>query len=124
MSRRVPGTGRALQLLALGHTAVGAIVYRSELAEIGRRRLLGSVGFRGDRSNAFWFLAISPVLWMAGRLLHRAEAAGDAEALRAASRTGLAVGTVGALAMPVSGFWSLIAIALRGLRVAARLRGG
>lgn len=122
--RRLPTTGRCLQLLALGHAAVGAVAYRRELRQIGRRGLLGSVGFRGDRSSAFWFLMPSPLLWGLGRLMHRAELAGDADAVRAASRTGLATAIVGAACMPVSGFWLLIGLTLRGLREAARLGRG
>lgn len=119
--RALPSNGRLLQVIALGHALVGALAYPRELREIGRRRLLGTVSFRGERSTAFWFISASPLLWMIGGLVHRVEQAGNAKALRSTSRTSLACGIVAAICMPVSGFWAWIAISLRGLRDAARL---
>lgn len=116
-----PSNGRLLQLLALAHTVVGAAFYRDELREIGRGGVAGAVPFRGPKATAFWFLVPSPLLWILARLLHRAEQAGDAEALRDASRVGLASAIVAIICLPVSGFWGWLAISLRGLRDARRM---
>lgn len=118
---RLPANGRLLQLVAVGHAAVGAALYRDELREIGRDRVVGAVPYRGPKATAFWFLMSSPLLWILARLQQRAEEAGDAEALRSASRTSLATALLAALCIPASGFWAWVAISLRGLRDARRM---
>jgi hypothetical protein len=79
------------------------------------------VPYRGAKATAFWFFVPAPLLWILGRLLSRAEEAGDEEALRSASRLGLVSGLVAGLCMPISGFWAWVAISLRGLRDARRM---
>jgi Family of unknown function (DUF6463) len=117
---RSPSSGRLYQAVALGHAAVGAAIYRRELAAIGRDGILAGVPYKGSKATAFWFLIPSPLLWMTGRLLERAERAGDVASLRSACRLGVAIGLLGVLCMPFSGFWGLLAISLRGLREARR----
>jgi hypothetical protein len=117
----LPSNGRLLQAVAVAHAAVGAAFYREELRQIGQDRVAGAIPYRGPKATAFWFLVPSPLLWILGRLLHRAEAAGDAEALRAASRVGLASSILTVACLPVSGFWAWVAISLRGLRDARRM---
>jgi hypothetical protein len=119
---RVPGSGRLLQLLALAHTAVGAVFYRAELRSIVREGVVAAVPNRGPKATAFWFLVPSPLVWIAGSLLSSAEAAGDEEALRTASRLGTISALVCIACMPVSGFWGWLIISLRGLRQARRMR--
>ncbi|HEY6780826.1 MAG TPA: DUF6463 family protein, partial [Thermoleophilaceae bacterium] len=117
---RLPGSGRLLQGLAIAHTAVGLAYYRTELRSIVRDGVVAAVPNRGPKSTAFWFLVPSPLVWIAGRLLTSAEAAGDAESLRAASRAGVVSATVCVACMPISGFWGWLLISLRGLRQARR----
>lgn len=119
--RHLPSNGRLLQVVALGHAAVGAVVYRAELEEIARDRVFGAIPYRGGKATAFWFLMPSPLLWILAGLLHRAEEAGDSKALRSASRFSLASAIVAVVCMPFSGFWAWVAISLRGLRDARRL---
>ncbi len=119
--RLLPGTGRLLQIIACGHVAVGSALYRKELREIGRDGILGAVPYRGPKATAFWFLFPSPLLWMLGRLLGRAEAAGDAEMLRSVSRLGVLCAPVAIACVPLSGFWGWLAVSLRGLREARRM---
>jgi hypothetical protein len=118
--RSLPGTGRLLQLLAIGHALVGAAVYRDEWRQIGRDGVLGAVPYRGPKATAFWFLAPSPLLWMVAGLLRRAERAGDAEAVQATSRMSALSALVAVALVPFSGFWVWLAISLRGLRDARR----
>lgn len=113
--------GRLLQAIAVGHAVVGATVYRRELRELARRGLLGTISVRGDGATAFWFLVPAPLLFEAGRLLERSEQVGDAAALGEASWLGLGLGLAGAACMPISGFWGLAAVSLRGLRRARLL---
>jgi hypothetical protein len=119
--RRLPGTGRLLQLIACGHVGVGSALYRRELREIGQEGILGAVPYRGPRATAFWFLVPSPLLWMLGRLLGRAEAAGDAEMLRSVSLLGVLCAPIAIACVPLSGFWGWLAVSLRGLREARRM---
>ncbi len=119
--RRLPGTGHLLQLIAGAHAAVGSALYRKELREIGRKGVLGAVPYRGPRATAFWFLFPSPLLWMLGRLVGRAEAAGDAEVLRSVSRFGVLCAPIAIACLPLSGFWGWLAVSLRGLREARRM---
>lgn len=117
----LPGTGRLLQLIACGHAGVGSAIYRKELREIGREGIVGAVPYRGPRATAFWFLVPSPLLWMLGRLLDRAEAAGDAEVMRSVSRFGVICAPIAIACVPLSGFWAWLAVSLRGLREARRM---
>jgi uncharacterized protein DUF6463 len=111
----LPGNGRLLEIMALAHTVVGLAVYRRELAAIRRDGMVAGVPFRGPKSTAFWFLVPSPLVWISGRLLTRAEAASDSNAIRAAHRVGLVSASVAVVCMPVSGFWGWLAISVRGL---------
>jgi hypothetical protein len=114
--------GRLLQGVAFAHTLVGAAFFRNELRQIGHDGIAGAVPRRGPKATAFWFLVPSPLLWILGGLLHRAEGTGDAEALRTASQLGLASALAAAICMPVSGFWAWVGISIRGLRDAGRMR--
>jgi hypothetical protein len=120
--RRLPDNGRLLQCVAVAHTAVGAAFYREELRAIARDGVVAAVPNRGPKSTAFWFLAASPILWIAGDLLSTAERAGDADALRRASGVGLVSAAACTACLPVSGFWAWVIISLRGLRQARAMR--
>jgi hypothetical protein len=116
----LPSDGRLLQLVGVGHTLVGAAIYRRELKAIGRDRVVAAVPYRGPKSTAFWFMVPSALIWIIGGLVNRAEQAGDAQALREAHGLSLASATLATACVPVSGFWAWIAISLRGLRAAWR----
>jgi Family of unknown function (DUF6463) len=117
-----PSNGRLLQLLAFAHALVGVVFFRRELRTIRRNGVARAIPMRGDEATAFWFLIPTPLLWIAGRLLDRAEAEGDARALREASGVGLASALLAALMLPVSGFWGWVAVSMRGLHDARRMR--
>jgi hypothetical protein len=107
--------GLLLKTLALAHAVVGLAFYRGELAAIRRDGVFAAVPYRGPRSTAFWFLVPSPLVWIVGSLIGRAEAAGDWDAVRRAHRTGLASAALAVACMPLSGFWGWLAISARGL---------
>src|SRR4051794_37727552 len=94
-------TGRALQAVAAGHAVWSALAYGSELAGIARSGVVDSVGdglFRREHSRdaraaAFWFLAPTPLLAVAGTLL---DATRDRRAARVTGATLLGVGVTGA----------------------------
>lgn len=118
---RLPGNGRLLQLVALAHAAVGSVFYSEELRTIASDGIAGAIPYRGPKATAFWFFLPSPLLWVLGGLMKRAEEAGDGQALREASRVSLASAIVAVICLPVSGFWAWLAISLRGLRDARRI---
>jgi hypothetical protein len=113
---RLISPGWWLQVIGVAHAGVGVVLHREPLAEIVRAKVIGSVPDRGDRATAFWFLAVAPLSWIAGRLLRSAEVAGDLPAQREAGAVLTAVGVAGAAVMPVSPFWSLIAVGLHAVR--------
>lgn len=108
MKRR--SAGHWLQVVSIGHGAIGAVIYRDVLADLAREKLLNSVPERGDRAAAFWFMAAAPALWMGGRLLRSAEEHKDVPAQRAAGTVLTAVGVTGTAAMPKSGFPALVGL--------------
>jgi hypothetical protein len=105
----VRGPGRWLQVVGLGHGAIGLWAYRDVLAGTAREvrqrgpaAIVGAVPDRGDRATAFWFLVAAPALWSVGRTLEP----GD----RAAGSVLAATGVVGTVLMPTSGFPALAAL--------------
>jgi uncharacterized protein DUF6463 len=108
--------GEWLQRIAVAHAVIGVVAYRAPLAEIARARFVATVPDRGDRATAFWFLTAAPLLWSSGRLLRSAEETGDPTAGRAAGRVLIASGAIGVATMPVSGFWSVLAVGIATVR--------
>ncbi|MDD7937159.1 DUF6463 family protein [Actinomycetospora lutea] len=101
--------GRLLQVVALGHAAIGAWIYRDVVAGVARdvrvggpRALVGVVPDRGDRATAFWFLVAAPALWTLGRSL----TPGD----RVAGGVLAATGVAGSVLMPAGGWPAVAAI--------------
>ncbi|MFI8852478.1 DUF6463 family protein [Streptomyces sp. 891-h] len=115
-----PSTGRLIQAVAVGHGAIGAVLYREELAQLARDGVLNTVPERGDRAAAFWFMTAAPALWAVGRLVHSAERNDDAAAQRATGAVLAGVGAVGTAAMPKGGFPALLGIGGLLLRRARR----
>jgi hypothetical protein len=109
------GDGALLRLLAIGHALAGAAVYRGELRSIGQDGILAGVPYRGPKATAFWFMVPSPLLWAIGRLIGKAEEAGDWKAVRDAQRVGLVSASIAVICLPISGFWLWLAISARGL---------
>lgn len=117
---RAGSPGWWLQVIGLAHAGVGVVLHREPLVEIARARVIGAVPERGDRATAFWFLVVAPTCWTAGRLLRSAELAGDLPAQRQVGVVLTAVGMAGAAVMPVSPFWSLIAVGVGAVRRSRR----
>lgn len=121
MSRWIP---RLLVWIALGHALLGGVLFREPLAAMLREGLVNTIGPLGDfdREAAFWFLAFSATLLLWGQLVAHAAERADARALALVGWNMLVVGAVGSLVMPVSGFWSVIALAPAVLREGRRVR--
>ena len=122
MSRWIP---RLLVWIALGHALLGGVLFREPLAAMLREGLVNTIGPVGgfDRKAAFWFLVFSAMLLLWGQLVAHASERADARAFALVGWNMLGVGAVGSLVMPISGFWSVIALAPLVLREGRRLRG-
>jgi hypothetical protein len=108
--------GAPFRLLAVGHALVGCLAYRREIADITRRGVVNSVHLRGNNATVFWFLLGTVPVWEMGRLADLAKRNGDSAALAQTGFLGLAVGSMGAACMPVSGFWGLLPCSVNLLR--------
>jgi protein-S-isoprenylcysteine O-methyltransferase Ste14 len=111
-----PGT--LLIATAIGHTVVGVAMYHDAYAAILRDGFLDAVAPHVDRMVAFWFLLFSPVCFVLGQVVTRAIAHEDKPLIALLGWYVLGLGVVGAMGLPVSGFWLLIAIGVLMLRSA------
>ena len=108
--------GRFLKITAVGHALVGLVLFRAPLAAIVSDGVLGTVGVQADRQAAFWFLLFSPVCFALGQIVER----GDGPTRAIVGWNLLLIGVIGAVMMPVSGFWIVLAIAPLVLHAARR----
>ena len=110
--RRLLSPGHALMLVGAGHAAWGIAAYREQIRELTKTGVADSVGdglfrtahARDARAAAFWFLFSAPLICLSGYLAEAALRAGERRAVTVAGRTVLALGAVGAVVMPRSGF--------------------
>ena len=110
--RRLASPGHALVLLGLGHAAWALLAYGEPLHDILRAGIVRSVGdgifdtdhARGPRAAGFWFLVAAPLVAIDGYLTEAALRAGDARAVRVSGATIVALGLIGSVVIPRSGF--------------------
>ena len=113
--------GRLLMATGIGHTLVGVVVFRDALAGVFHDGFLNAFWPHFDRLSAFWFLLFSPALFMLGQITNRAVERQDARTFRIVGGYLLGMGIVGVAALPISGFWIVIALASLILRIARRV---
>ncbi len=112
--------GRLLIATAVAHAVVHVAVYRRPLKAIWNDGIVNAVMPNYDRRAAVWSLAFAPVLFGLGQITNRAVERGDARILRIVAWNLLCIGVLGALLMPISGSWILLALVLPLLRAASR----
>ncbi len=112
--------GRLLIATAAAHAVVHVAVYRRPLKAIWNDGIVNAVMPNYDRRAAVWSLAFAPVLFGLGQITNRAVERGDARILRIVAWNFLCIGVSGALLIPISGFWILLALVLPLLRAASR----
>ena len=117
--------GRALMLTGIGHALIGLILVRHPVAAMLREGIANTVrDGQFDREAAFWFLLFSPICFLLGQLVDHALERRDRWLCALVGWNLIVMGMVGALVMPVSGFWIVIAIAPLVLRAARAIDGG
>lgn len=111
--------GRALMATGIGHALLGLVLFREPLAAILRDGIANTIrDGQYDREAAFWFLLFGPACFLLGQLVNHAIEHRDQWLFALVGWNLIAIGGVGALIMPVSGFWILLVIAPLVFRVA------
>ena len=109
---RRPTTGTLVLLVGLGDILFTVILFASQLADIGSAGVLGAVMFderAGEKAAALWFAVKGVMLVMVGQLARAHERlAGTLPA--APGWLLIALGGIGAVVAPISGFWVYIAL--------------
>jgi Family of unknown function (DUF6463) len=114
--------GKSVVAIGIVHCVVGLVVYRSVILEVLGARLVNTVSLTGDpaRAEAFWFLLTGIAMMIVGGMIDGVERLG--QPVPPATRWGFAaVVFVGAVMMPVAGFWLGIVPVVGMIR---RSRGG
>jgi len=96
-----------LLAVAALHAAFGSWVGRRALLAVARDGFVNAVDPHLDRTLVFWFLLMSPFLWIVGRFALWLAAEGRRPPAWL-GRSLLALALVGAVLMPVSGFWLIL----------------
>jgi hypothetical protein len=102
--------GNLLMATGIGHALVGVALFYEALAAILREGFFNAIAPHMDREAAFWFLLLGPVWFLLGQVVNRAVSHRDTRLLGLLGWHVLVVGVVGAMLMPISGFWILIAV--------------
>ena len=119
VARRTLAAGWLLMAISALHATFGLWVGRRAVLAMARDGFVNAVNPHPDRALVFWFLLMSPLLWIVGRLaLWLASEGRRPPAWLGRSLLGLAL--VGAVLIPVSGFW-LILLPAAWLWLAARV---
>ncbi len=100
--------GYLLISLAIGHTIVGAVLFRDTLAMLIRDGVFDAVMPHLERRAAFWFLMFGFMLFLCGQITLYAAESNDTYLLRIIGFYVFTMGVIGAIAMPKSPF--LVAI--------------
>ena len=120
MTRLVAGL---LMVAGIGHALLGFMLFSTPLGEMLREGFVGTIRYgQFERATAFWFLLFAPACFLLGQLVGHAMERGDRWLLTVVAWNVLTIGVVGALIIPVSGFWMLIAAAPLVFHLARRLR--
>ena len=117
--------GAATIATGIGHNLIGAWLYRRQLAGFVNDGLVDAVestrldgAERSRRETALWFLMSGAAFMTLGAGLRRSSS-GDG-AIRPIATGMTAMGAIGAVAMPKSGFWLLLAEGVAARRLSRR----
>jgi hypothetical protein len=108
MTRRTESAGWLLVGIAALHAACGMWIGRRALLAMAREGFVNAVVPHLDRMFVVWFLLMSPLLWIVGRVALWLALEGRRPPIWL-GRNLLAFALMGAVLMPRSGFWLLLA---------------
>ncbi|MEE8151576.1 MAG: DUF6463 family protein, partial [candidate division NC10 bacterium] len=94
------------------HALTGLVLNADSWSAILRDGYFNAVRPQFDREAAFWFMMLTPFLVAIGLMVRHALARDDRWLLALAGWTLLGIGTAGAVAIPVSGFWFGIVLSI------------
>jgi len=107
MARRTETAGWLLMAVAALHAAFGMWIGRRALLAMARDGFVNAVDPHLDRTLVFWFLLMSPFLWIVGRFALWLASEGRRPPVWL-GRSLLALALICAVLMPVSGFWLIL----------------
>lgn len=112
--------GRWLMGIALFHTVVAGLIFGKDLVEVARRGEFHTIGSNPTAGAAIWFFLFGALLFLCGLAIDALEQSSPRPLPKAIGWSLLALGLMGVMIMPLSGFWLAFppAIAL----IAARSR--
>ncbi|MDQ0876254.1 hypothetical protein QFZ77_004913 [Paenibacillus sp. V4I3] len=90
------------------HNAVGLILFWKPISEMVKAGIWNSVDSSFDRSAAIWFLFFGVLLWIIGRMIRWMTKEKGLAIPRFVGWHILILSVVGAIIMPISGFWLVI----------------
>jgi hypothetical protein len=103
---------RALMVTGVGHALLGLVLFREPIGAIVANGIANSIHVgQYDRAAAFWFLLFSPLCFLLGQLVDHAMERRDRWLFTVVAWNLAAIGCIGVLIMPISGFWILIVLA-------------
>jgi Family of unknown function (DUF6463) len=105
---RTEAAGWLLLAIAALHAAFGLWIGRHALLATARDGFVNAVDPHLDRMFVFWFLLMSPFLWIVGRFALWLASCGRRPPVWL-GRSLLILGLICSLLMPVSGFWLILA---------------
>jgi cobalamin biosynthesis protein CobD/CbiB len=122
LSQTRPWMGRWLLAVAALHTLFGLLVFTGPLRQLLRLGLFNAVGADPLLSAVTWFLLFGAPLALLGQALSLLERRADVDAssLRPLGWGLLALGLLGIVLMPASGFWLLLPVVWALLRSVGR----
>lgn len=120
MRRASHFVGEGLIGVGIIHILLGCVLLSEILAAIARERVFNSIGDNVERQLTIWYLVGGGALIVLGLLARWAQR--QTGTLPAVFGWGLLViGVVGVVAMPASGFWAIVLLAVLAL-IASRHR--
>ncbi len=94
------------------HALTGIVLNADSWSAILRDGYFNAVRPHFDREAAFWIMMLTPFLVAIGLMVRHALARDDRWLLALAGWSLLGIGTAGAVAMPISGFWVGIVLSI------------
>lgn len=97
--------GRWLIGISIFHTVVAALIFGKDLVAVARRGEFHTIGTDPTAGAAIWFLLFGVLLFLCGLAIDALEQASPRPLPKTIGWALLALGLMGVIIMPLSGFW-------------------